>query len=111
MRAAVQLTRNLEVLTVSNNHVVNDDAVSLLRKGNQGAPYHIVFVDPPFQLNLWQIVIDALETGSWLAEDASIYIESGRDQSYQPPANWVLHRDKHAGAVSYRLFYREQKDC
>jgi len=107
-KAATQLKLNLEILKATQGRVVNDDAVSKLLKGNQDEPYHIVFVDPPFQLNLWQAMIDALEAGNWLAADATVYIESGRDDEYHPPINWQLHRDKHAGAVSYRLFYREQ---
>jgi len=108
-KAATQLKLNLELLKATHGRVANEDALSLLKKGNQDEPYHIVFVDPPFQLNLSQAVINALEAGNWLANDATIYIESGRDQSYHTPINWQLHRDKNAGAVSYRLFYREQQ--
>ena len=107
-KAAAQLKRNLDLLTAAHGRVANEDALSVLKKGNQDEPYHIVFVDPPFQLNLSQAVINALEAGNWLANDATIYMESGRDQSYHTPINWQLHRDKNAGAVSYRLFYREQ---
>lgn len=106
-KAAAQLKTNLEILKAEQGRVVNADALGLLQKGNIDSPYHIVFIDPPFQLNLWQGVIDALETGNWLADNATIYIESGRDNEYHPPINWQLHRDKHTGAVSYRLFYRE----
>jgi len=108
VKAASHLKANLEVLKATNGRVLNSDVMELLRKGNSEAPYHIVFIDPPFQLNLWQGVIEALEAGHWLAENATIYIESGKDDHYHPPINWQLHRDKHAGAVSYRLFYREQ---
>jgi len=107
-KAAAQLKANLEILKAGQGRVVNADALGLLQKGNTDAPYHIIFIDPPFQLKLWQSVIDALEAGNWLADNATIYIESGRDDEYHPPINWQLHRDKHAGAVSYRLFYREQ---
>lgn len=107
-KAAAQLKANLEILKAGQGRVVNVDALGLLQKGNTDAPYHIIFIDPPFQLKLWQSVIDALEAGNWLADNATIYIESGRDDEYHPPINWQLHRDKHAGAVSYRLFYREQ---
>jgi 16S rRNA (guanine966-N2)-methyltransferase len=107
-KAAAQLKLNLEILKATHGRIVNEGAVRFLQQGNQDEPYHIVFVDPPFQLNLWQAVIDALEKGNWLAEDATIYIESGRDVTFHTPINWQLHRDKHAGAVSYRLFYREQ---
>lgn len=107
-KAAAQLKANMEILKAEQGRVVNADVSGLLQKGNTDAPYHIVFIDPPFQLKLWQEVIEALEAGNWLADNATIYIESGRDDEYQPPINWQLHRDKHAGAVSYRLFYREQ---
>lgn len=108
VKAAAQLKSNLEILKAEAGRIVNADALSLLQKGNTDEPYHIIFIDPPFQLKLWQAVIEALEAGNWLAENATIYIESSRDDDYHPPINWQLHRDKHAGAVSYRLFYREQ---
>ena len=107
-KAAAQLKANLDSLKAEQGRVVNADVLGLLQRGNTDAPYHIIFIDPPFQLKLWQAVIEALGAGNWLADNATIYIESGRDDEYQPPINWQLHRDKHAGAVSYRLFYREQ---
>lgn len=106
--AAAQLKMNLELLNTDKGTVLNDNALTILHKGNLAEPYQIVFIDPPFQLRLWQVVIEALEMGSWLADNATIYIESGRDIEYHPPVNWQLHRDKHSGAVSYRLFYRER---
>jgi 16S rRNA (guanine966-N2)-methyltransferase len=107
-KAAAQLRSNLEILKTEQGRIINAEVLSLLQKGNADEPYHIIFIDPPFQLKLWQAVIEALEAGHWLADNATIYIESGRDDGYHPPINWQLHRDKHAGAVSYRLFYREQ---
>ncbi len=107
-KAAAQLKANLAILKDETGRILNADIMELLRKGNSDEPYHIIFIDPPFQLKLWQAVIEALEAGNWLADNATIYIESGRDDQYAPPINWQLHRDKHAGAVSYRLFYREQ---
>lgn len=106
-KATAQLRINLEILNVKNGKVFLGDALHFLQQGNEHAPYHIIFIDPPFQLQLWQQVIDMLEAGNWLANDATIYIESGRESVYQTPINWQLHREKHAGNVSYRLFYRE----
>ncbi len=106
-KAAARLRINLEMLNAENGKVILGDALHFLQQGNSNAPYHIVFIDPPFQLQLWQRVIDVLEAGNWLANDATIYIESGRESVYQTPINWQLHREKHAGNVSYRLFYRE----
>jgi len=107
-QAANELVKNIALLKADNAQVLRTDAVQWLAQGNKGEPYHIVFMDPPFALNLWQSVIDALEAGNWLAEDATIYVEAPRDgQAFQVPMNWQLHRDKNAGQVSYRLYYRE----
>lgn len=108
-RAAAQLRVHLELLKSSDGKVMHGDSLGYLQQGNKEAPFDVVFIDPPFALNLWQATIDALEAGNWLAENASIYIEASKDASYNPPPNWQLHRDKHAGQVSYRLFYRTAK--
>lgn len=108
IKASAQLRVHLNTLNAENARVVHGDAVRLLQQGNTEQPYHIVFIDPPFSLNLWQTVIDALEVGNWLADDASIYIESARESVFHPPINWQLHREKYAGQVCYRLFYREK---
>ncbi|MGM8225417.1 16S rRNA (guanine(966)-N(2))-methyltransferase RsmD [Cellvibrio sp. ARAG 10.3] len=107
-QASAQLRANLALLQAEQGSLLNADALTLLRQGNSAAPFNVVFVDPPFQLNLWQAVVDALEVGGWLADESSIYIESGRESVYQVPSNWSLHRDKQAGQVNYRLFYRFQ---
>ena len=104
--AAGQLKTNLDLLRSTNGKVQQQDVISWLTQSNQTAPFDVVFIDPPFQLNLWQAVIESLEKGNYLADEAVIYIESGKDTAYQVPANWHLHRDKTAGNVCYRLFYR-----
>lgn len=105
-QAAAQLRANLALLQANQGQLVQVDVLTWLARGNSGAPFDIIFIDPPFQLNLWQAVIDALEAGGWLADDAAIYIESGRATPFTVPQHWHLHRDKQAGQVSYRLFYR-----
>jgi len=70
-------------------------------------PYDIVFVDPPFGLNLWQQSIDLLVKNNWLNKGAAIYIESGRDCPYIAPKEWRLHREKRAGKVNCRLYFYE----
>lgn len=102
------LRDNIQVLGAQGAQVVQQDGVQYLRAGNREQPFAIVFIDPPFDTNLWQATVDALEAGNWLAESATIYVESGLDAPYQAPGNWALHRDKRAGNVNYRLYYREQ---
>jgi 16S rRNA (guanine966-N2)-methyltransferase len=104
--AAGQLNANLVLLQSTKGKVQQQDALTWLSQHNQAQPFDLVFIDPPFQLNLWQVVIDLLEKGNYLAKEAVIYVESGKNTVYQAPSNWLLHRDKTAGNVCYRLFYR-----
>lgn len=105
--AAQQLRDNLKLLGSEQGRIVTEDSLQWLQRGNNEQAFDVVFVDPPFQHNLWQATIDALEQHAWLAQDAAIYIESARDTPYQTPAHWRLHRDKNAGQVTYRLYLRE----
>jgi 16S rRNA (guanine966-N2)-methyltransferase len=109
-QAAKQLKANLELLKAEGGEVIQMDALAYLHSlpSTSTTPFDLVFIDPPFQLNLWQAVIDLLEQRQLLSEGAAIYIESGIHDQYQTPASWRLHRDKTAGSVHYRLFYRDQ---
>lgn len=108
-RAAAQLKANLELLKAEGGKVLQMDALGYLSAPAESPkpPFDVVFIDPPFQLSLWQVVIDLLEQQQLLSEGAAIYIESGLDDQYLVPANWRLHRDKTSGSVHYRLFYRD----
>lgn len=105
-QAANQLRAHVERLHAVNAEVKQGDSLAYLHLGNPDTPYDVVFIDPPFALDLWQATIDALEAGQWLADTACIYIEADQAAAYAVPAHWQLHRDKRAGHVNYRLFYR-----
>lgn len=105
-QAAQQLRDNLKLLQADGAKVVAADAISWLQQNCQ-QPYDIVFIDPPFSLDLWQTSFELLEAGGYLKSGTAIYVECGRDQSPQVPASWNLQRDKDAGQVSYRLYYKD----
>jgi 16S rRNA (guanine966-N2)-methyltransferase len=104
--AARCIQANLQLLNDQHGQVVHTDTLSHL---SQTAPtaYNVVFLDPPFALNLWQQVIALLETNGWLAEHAAIYIETPKNLPLNIPSHWQLHRQKHSGQVSYSLYYRQ----
>ncbi len=106
-QAAQQLRDNLKLLGSEQAKIVAEDSLQWLHQGPTEQAFDVVFLDPPFQHNLWQAAIDALEQYAWLAPEAAIYIESGRDTPYQTPPHWRLHRDKNAGQVTYRLYLLE----
>lgn len=108
-QAATQIGQNLRLLQSDRGRVVQTDSLSWLQQQNTGSPYDVVFLDPPFQQDLWQASIEALEINGWLAQDAAIYIETPRNAPLSTPTHWHLHREKHAGGVSFRLFYRDSE--
>jgi 16S rRNA (guanine966-N2)-methyltransferase len=66
----------------------------------------MVFLDPPFALDLWSGLAQGLEQGGWLAERAWVYLESPRKVSPVVPANWSPHREGSAGEVRFALYRR-----
>ena len=104
--AAQQLKSNLQLLQADNGRVEQVDSLQWLSQNLPAQHFDIVFIDPPFALNLWEKIAAALEANEWLSDEAVIYLEAPRDAQLQLPANWQLHRDKQAGQVSFRLYHR-----
>lgn len=103
-RAAQALRDNLARLKATNGEVAALDAEQFLC----GVPrtLDLVFLDPPFALELWSTLTRQLEQGGWLAAQAWIYVESPRAAAPALPPNWQLHREGHAGEVRFALYRR-----
>lgn len=97
-----------------NHHLVTVDAVSSADchaipaeryLGNTSRKYDILFIDPPFGLNLVEPCCNLLAQQQLLASEALVYIETAsREPHPDLPSGWSLHREKTAGGVAYRLF-------
>lgn len=105
--AAQQLKSNLQLLQADNGKVEQVDSLVWLNRQPPAQQFDIVFIDPPFALDLWDKIATTLEAGNWLSDAAIIYLEAPRDAHLQLPANWQLHRDKQAGQISFRLYHRQ----
>lgn len=103
-RAAQALRDNLARLKVANGKVSAADAGLFLQGAAQ--PYGLIFLDPPFALNLWSALARRLEDGGWLTPAAWVYVEAPRATVPALPANWQPHREGHAGEVCYTLYRR-----
>jgi 16S rRNA (guanine966-N2)-methyltransferase len=103
-RAARALGDNLARLKAPGGMVATADALAWL----QGVPrpFGLVFLDPPFALDLWTPLAGRLERDGWLAEAAQVYVESPRDAIPSLPANWRLLREGAAGEVRFALYRR-----
>lgn len=102
--AAHALRDNLARLKVTGGELATLDAVRFLQGSPQ--PFGLVFIDPPFALQLWTPLAQRLEQGGWLAEAAQVYVEAPRGLSLELPPNWAIHREGHAGEVRYALYRR-----
>jgi 16S rRNA (guanine966-N2)-methyltransferase len=103
-RAVQALRDNLARLKASGGTVALLDAQAFLRGAAQVED--LVFLDPPFALDLWGTLAEQLEQAGWLAAGAQIYVESPRKLVPVLPANWQLHREGHAGEVRFALYRR-----
>jgi 16S rRNA (guanine966-N2)-methyltransferase len=105
---AHSLVENLARLHVEGARVIEADALALL--AGKPEPFDIVFLDPPFDANLWSESARLLESRGWLAADAWIYVESPASATLDLPTAWSLHREGRAGAVRYALYRRGAAD-
>ena len=79
------------------------DALRILAEPATGN-FDIVFLDPPFDAGLWDQSVALLDAGGWLAADALVYAEAGKDNTLEVPGHWRLHRRREAGAVRGTLY-------
>ena len=104
------LRDNLMRLKAENARVDAADARAWLLR-QPATPFEIALLDPPFGEGWLEPACAALEQQGWLAETAWIYLEAETALGQAPvPARWTIHREKIAGAVSYRLARRPASD-
>lgn len=100
---AARIAADLQRLHVENAEVRCADALELLASAPP-QPYHIVFLDPPFEAELWSRAALTLDENGWLAADTYVYVESPAGVVPDVPARWALHREARAGAVRGALY-------
>jgi 16S rRNA (guanine966-N2)-methyltransferase len=101
--AANVLRQNLDTLGATNARIVDTDAFEWLRAA-EPRPFDIVFLDPPFAAGRYEELCRLLSDRGWLAENALVYIERGRDQPAPAlPEGWRVKKEKAAGNVRYSL--------
>jgi 16S rRNA (guanine966-N2)-methyltransferase len=100
---AEQLSKNCQQLGADNYQLVNKDAVIFL-SGDQDQ-YDIVFIDPPYKLEIWSEIAEQLVSQDCLSLNALIYVEYPLT-AIKPllPSKWQLIKEKKAGGVNYCLF-------
>ncbi len=105
-QACRSLQDNAKVLSAAPIKTVQSDVLRYLEGDAQ--LFDVVFLDPPFGLDLVVQTCVLLEKNGWLAKHAKIYVETERifDFGTAMPENWQQLKSKTAGEVGYHLFGR-----
>ena len=102
-RVCEQILLNLKRLDTLNAEVHRIDSMSWLRSFD-GVAFDIVFIDPPFDSELSNAVLQQLHDSAAIASGTHIYVEqSVSEPALRLPGNWQTLRAASAGQVHYQL--------
>ena len=105
--AIKQLRETAANLQTEDIDIIQANSLNYLQQSPPVEPYNLAFVDPPFTAGLLSETCALLNNQGWLAADALIYCEmASADNSFIPPKNWQMLRDKVSGEVRYCLYSR-----
>ncbi len=100
--AVQQLRLNRHTLSAEQADVKQMTAQQYLKQCQE--QFDIVFIDPPYQADLWTEIAELLVEYEVLANNAMIYLECPSNKPLPTLANnWQLIKDKKAGDVRYCL--------
>lgn len=104
------LQAHLDLLDANDRaEVIHNDSIKFLKKSPniEAQAYDLLFLDPPYHLDLMEKAIPLLEEYGWLTGNAMLYLEIEKRQSLpELPDNWEKLKEKTAGEVNYFLFQR-----
>ncbi|WP_066802086.1 16S rRNA (guanine(966)-N(2))-methyltransferase RsmD [Moraxella oblonga] len=76
-KQAGELSKNAKILNCTAQlHLINTTAQNALPTLN--TPFDVIFLDPPYDLNLWQSLLDLIIMHGLYHDDTLIYSESNR---------------------------------
>jgi 16S rRNA (guanine966-N2)-methyltransferase len=100
-----QISANLATLRETDNAaVLNTDALTYEFSAITPSQFDIVFIDPPFGKEMISNSISKLLADNLLAENAYVYIETGHNDSYALPAEFLLLKSLKTSQVDACLY-------
>ncbi len=66
----------------------------------------VVFLDPPYQSNLYEVLFPLLSASSAFPEGSWMVVESPVEKTLAPPPNWKLQREKTYGTIRIQLLQK-----
>ena len=99
------LKENAITLAADQIKIVQSDVFRYL--AGDAEPFDVVFIDPPFAMDLAVQTCQWLEEKGWLSKHAKIYVEAESTLKLDDiPENWRQLKSKVAVEVGYHLFER-----
>lgn len=99
-RVAKQLRQNCSTLEL-NAEVISGDARRVLAEQPR-KHFDIAFLDPPFDHQLWQVLLQELIPT--MKQGGLVYIEHPKTEVVEWPENWRQLKSKSAGQISFSLW-------
>ncbi|CAH9019164.1 16S rRNA (guanine(966)-N(2))-methyltransferase RsmD [Candidatus Nitrosacidococcus sp. I8] len=101
------LQTNITYLATQKITAIYQDSLHYL-ENSTSQPFHIIFLDPPFDSKLLLPIFQSLEQNHWVTHGSYIYIEESKKNGFSAlPDTWVKFRSKQTGEVNYSLVYKE----
>ncbi|SDB84218.1 16S rRNA (guanine(966)-N(2))-methyltransferase RsmD [Acinetobacter boissieri] len=102
------LQQNMNLLRAQNVCTLHVHTAQVALNKISG-PFDLVFLDPPYSLNLWKSLAEQIEP--MLSEGALIYVEADRElNTLQLPNSWVQKKHLKAGVIKAGL-YQKSTTC
>ena len=97
---------NLKQLELeSKSTVLFKDAISWTSK-NDLSKFNLIFVDPPFNKDIEEEVLEVLASNKTLSSASKIYLEHSKFSSIEIPSSFTILKEKNVGDVkAYLLRY------
>ena len=100
------LVSNIDLLSAAQVQVAGNDVIDFLK--NCDFMFDVVFLDPPYRLDVIAQCCQLLEGKQCLSDHAKIVIECDASKDLTGlPDNWQCQKSKTAGQAGYHLFTRE----
>jgi 16S rRNA (guanine966-N2)-methyltransferase len=100
------LQRGKETLNADQVMVHRADALSWLESQPENI-FRIIFVDPPFNDDLHETVMEKIEESGCLVSGGLVYVETPTSQAAPlMPAGWSVWREKVLGEIRMQVFRR-----
>ena len=73
-------------------------------------PFHLLFVDAPYDSDLGKDAIVSAAAGGWLEENAIAFLEQRTDRAFEPTAEWTILKNRTYGDTRLLVLRRERVD-